>query len=228
MVVGFTKTSPSDMTGNSSGKPPAARTPRFTDSATRRRWTLQFASSLQELQIPISGRPRKDSSEKPSDFSQERCRKPSRSERSNHLRLRRPSPPLSGTLRKVDIEPPPSRDRVAGLARGTLEARLGQVGSDVGLGHEDERELGVGRRDEALGELGQKELERRHEALEVGLLVEREVQLSLLDQLQGRRQDAVPAHAHPLGRQAVLHHGPPDSLARRQLQREQPPHLLVG
>ncbi len=34
MVVGFMRISPSEMVGNSSGKPPAESTPRFTASAT--------------------------------------------------------------------------------------------------------------------------------------------------------------------------------------------------
>jgi hypothetical protein len=33
MVVGFISTSPSEIVGNSSGKPPADHTPRFTASA---------------------------------------------------------------------------------------------------------------------------------------------------------------------------------------------------
>jgi hypothetical protein len=34
MVVGFMSTSPSEIVGNSRGKPPALHTPRFTASAT--------------------------------------------------------------------------------------------------------------------------------------------------------------------------------------------------
>src|SRR5919197_5373090 len=72
------------MTGNSTGKAPAWRTPRFTAWASPRRWTLQLTSSLQLLQMPMTGRPRKAVFVTPVDFSQERCRKPSRSLRSNH------------------------------------------------------------------------------------------------------------------------------------------------
>ena len=57
MVVGFMYCSPSEITGNSSGKPPAAHTPRFTASATCRRCALQLFSSLNELQMPITGLP---------------------------------------------------------------------------------------------------------------------------------------------------------------------------
>jgi hypothetical protein len=55
MVVGRMNISPSEMVGNSSGKPPATHTPRFTASATVRRCALQLFSSLQELQMPITG-----------------------------------------------------------------------------------------------------------------------------------------------------------------------------
>src|SRR5438132_9767538 len=97
--------SPSDMTGNSSGKPPACRTPRLTAAASPRRWTLQLTSSLQELQIPITGRPRKASLDTPVDFSHDRWRNPSRSRRSNHSRERRPS-----------VRPYPSPLRIVGIS----------------------------------------------------------------------------------------------------------------
>ena len=57
MVDGRMKGSPSEIVGNSRGKPPADQTPRFTASATWRRWALQLVSSDQELQIPITGLP---------------------------------------------------------------------------------------------------------------------------------------------------------------------------
>src|SRR5689334_19863120 len=65
MVVGLISTSPSEMVGNSSGRPPASQTPRLTASATIRRCALQLVSSLQELQMPITGRPSKTSRENP-------------------------------------------------------------------------------------------------------------------------------------------------------------------
>ena len=40
----------------SMGVPPAARTPSFTFSASRRRWKLQGIVSVQVLAMPISGR----------------------------------------------------------------------------------------------------------------------------------------------------------------------------
>src|SRR5438105_1718579 len=57
MVVGFIRASPSEIVGNSSGKPPADHTPRLTASATWRRCALQFVSSDHELAMPITGRP---------------------------------------------------------------------------------------------------------------------------------------------------------------------------
>ena len=57
IVVGFIIDSPSEMVGNSSGRPPASQTPRLTCSATIRRCALQVVSSLHELQMPITGRP---------------------------------------------------------------------------------------------------------------------------------------------------------------------------
>src|SRR5438034_2303115 len=49
IVVGFMRISPSEMVGNSRGNPPADHAPRFTASATCRRWALQLVSSDQEL-----------------------------------------------------------------------------------------------------------------------------------------------------------------------------------
>ena len=59
MVVGIISSSPREIVMNSRGKPLAANTPRFTASATERKRTLQSFSSLQELQMPITGRPAK-------------------------------------------------------------------------------------------------------------------------------------------------------------------------
>ncbi len=89
MVVGFMRISPSEMVGNSSGKPPAESTPRFTASATCRRCALQLVSSDQELAMPITGRPSNISSLKPSALIHERWEKPSRSFLPNQLWLRR-------------------------------------------------------------------------------------------------------------------------------------------
>ncbi len=57
MAVGRSSVSPSDITGNSSGKPPASYTPIFTCSAKVRKCELHGVSSLNVLQMPITGRP---------------------------------------------------------------------------------------------------------------------------------------------------------------------------
>ena len=62
--------SPSDITGNSTGKPPASYTPRFTKSARSRRCALQGVSSDQLLQMPITGRPSNRCGGKPWFFIQ--------------------------------------------------------------------------------------------------------------------------------------------------------------
>ena len=84
MLDGRMNGSPSEIVGNSSGKPPADHTPRFTASATCLRWALQFVSSDHELQIPMTGLPVKTLPGKPSERSQDRCRNPSLSPRPNH------------------------------------------------------------------------------------------------------------------------------------------------
>ena len=65
IVVGRMIASPSDIAGNSSGKPPASQTPRFTDSATRCKCALHGVSSDHVVPIPITGRPSITSGAKP-------------------------------------------------------------------------------------------------------------------------------------------------------------------
>ena len=57
IAVGRSSVSPSDITGNSSGKPPASSTPALTCSAMVRKWELQGTSSEYVLQMPMTGRP---------------------------------------------------------------------------------------------------------------------------------------------------------------------------
>ena len=70
MAVGRTWVSPSDITGNSSGKPPASYTPRLTCSASSRKELLHGVSSDQVLQMPITGRPSNRSCGRPRPLSQ--------------------------------------------------------------------------------------------------------------------------------------------------------------
>ena len=90
IVVGFIRFSPSEIVGNSSGRPPACKMPRFTDSASERKWRLQCTSSDQELQMPITGRPAKALREMPSAWIDARWMKPERSCAPNQRVLRRP------------------------------------------------------------------------------------------------------------------------------------------
>ena len=101
IVVGFMRGSESEITGNSSGNPPARQTPRLTCSATVRRCALQFVASLQEFAMPITGRPWKASSEKPSAFIHARWRKPLTSRPPNQCWLRSPGA-VTGGRRRLD------------------------------------------------------------------------------------------------------------------------------
>src|SRR5713101_1299685 len=112
IAVGFMRTSPSEIVGNSRGKPPADHTPRFTASATWRRCALQFVSSDQEFAIPTTGRPSKTASLNPSVLSHERCAKPSRSLRPNQLRLLSGCV-VMGTLRGTDYRVRTEAERAA-------------------------------------------------------------------------------------------------------------------
>ena len=60
------------MTPNSSGVPPAMRTPALTASTMSRRWVWPGTISFQELAMPTSGRAI-SSSVRPTAFIRERC-----------------------------------------------------------------------------------------------------------------------------------------------------------
>ena len=57
IALGFIRSSPSEIVGNSAGAPPAARTPSATATASCRSGRLHGLSWLAELAIPITGRP---------------------------------------------------------------------------------------------------------------------------------------------------------------------------
>ena len=88
MAVGFINVSPNDITGNSTGKPPASSTPFFTASASSLKCPLQGVSSLQVLQMPITGLPSNISGGAPWFFIQARYIKPSLPLRPNQFWLR--------------------------------------------------------------------------------------------------------------------------------------------
>ena len=79
IAVGRRFVSPSDVTGNSSGRPPDSQTPRLTCSARRPKCALHGVSSENVLQMPITGRPSNTSAGKPWLRIQLRWMKPSRS-----------------------------------------------------------------------------------------------------------------------------------------------------
>src|ERR1700712_606576 len=87
MVVGFISCSPSDMVGNSSGNPPAASTPRRTESASPRKCMLQLTTSDHELQIPTIGLPSTAILENPEARIAERWTNPGTSWPPNHFAL---------------------------------------------------------------------------------------------------------------------------------------------
>src|SRR5262249_274677 len=57
IAVGRPRVSPSDVTGNSNGPPPASQIPRLTCSAITRKCALHGVSSDHVLQMPTIGRP---------------------------------------------------------------------------------------------------------------------------------------------------------------------------
>ena len=73
IAVGRITGLPSDITGNSSGNPPASSTPRFTRTAISRKCALQGVSSDQVLQMPMTGRPSSRCGGRPWFFIHERC-----------------------------------------------------------------------------------------------------------------------------------------------------------
>ena len=90
IAVGRISCSPRDIVGNSRGTPPACHTPRLTNSARCRRWTLQGASSDQLLHTPMTGRPSSSAASIPSICMLPRCALPGRPSARNHPWLRRP------------------------------------------------------------------------------------------------------------------------------------------
>src|SRR5687767_6593000 len=77
IAVGRSVVSPRDIAGNSTGKPPASYTPRFTTSASSLKCALHGLRSDQVLQMPITGRPSNMWSGWPWFLIQLRCMKAS-------------------------------------------------------------------------------------------------------------------------------------------------------
>src|ERR1700733_12786582 len=90
IAVGRMFVSPIDVTGNSSGNPPASHTPFLIFWASSRKCALHGVSSDHVLQIPITGRPSNTSPGNPWFRIQLRCPKPSLSILPNHSAERYP------------------------------------------------------------------------------------------------------------------------------------------
>src|SRR5215471_737407 len=127
---GFIRLSPSEIVGNSRGSAPACSTPRFTASASPRKWMLQLTSSDQELQIPITGRPDREYCEMPCAWMAVRWTKPVRSRGLNQRALLSCELPLvliscqrTRRGRSIRLRPRSMREALLGLR---------QLGVDVG------------------------------------------------------------------------------------------------
>src|SRR5664280_43872 len=97
------------------------------------------------------------------------------------------------------------RRRVGGLRHSAaFEAcRVCKVRAHVGRGNEAQARVRIARLHQAGRDLVQEQLNRRDESLQVGLLVDREVEVAALDTLQ-HRDLHVPARAPDLALQVVL------------------------
>jgi len=73
MLVGDRNTSPSEIVGKSSGRPPAATTPRLTASISSGKWRWQLLNPLADWAMPTTGRA-SISREYPMDVAKERRR----------------------------------------------------------------------------------------------------------------------------------------------------------
>jgi hypothetical protein len=99
MVVGFWYCSETDITGISTGNPPAAQTARFTASARSRRWVWQGLISDQVLRMPMTGLPMNSSWPSPICSARERWPKERKSDAPNQRFERK----VSGVLRGWDM-----------------------------------------------------------------------------------------------------------------------------
>src|SRR5918998_4461172 len=147
--------------------------------------------------------------------------------------------PVPGVSRAVVslIFPPPAlredldlRGRLHDLLllRVSLEARRGlQVAVNRVGGDEDQARVRLRRPRDTPGELVEVELHDREEALQIRLLVDREVYVVLAHELQDLRQQVVPARPDPLLVQAELLHHLGNALGAPRVHGEHPGHVLV-
>src|SRR5262245_22058454 len=89
ILVGLKNVSPNEMVGNSRGNPPACHTPRFTASATSRRWRWHEFNSLQVLQMPMTG------------FSRSTLLRPIPLQKARRINALKPSSPYDVSPRRI-------------------------------------------------------------------------------------------------------------------------------
>src|SRR5215216_1896651 len=112
---------------------------------------------------------------------------------------------------------------------GALEARrVRAVRPGVVLGDELQARVHLAGAGQAAGDLVDVELDDRIEALEVGLLVDREVDLVVLEELERLREGVVSAALDALVAELVLLDHLGDALGRARVDREHPLHVLVA
>src|SRR5207244_11822099 len=101
-----------------------------------------------------------------------------------------------------------------------------QVRVEVVLGDEEQASGGLRRLRQSTGQLVQAQLHHREEALQIGLLVNREVKVAAFDQLQGRGQQVVAASVNTRGRKVVGLHDLGHALRAAGVDRERPLRAL--
>src|SRR5215207_4295506 len=115
------------------------------------------------------------------------------------------------------------------VLRRPLEARrAAEVGRGVVLGEELQAGVHVAGAGEGAGDLRQEQLDDRIEPLDVGLLVDREVELVVAQQLERLGQRVVAAALHALVAQLVLLDDLADRLRRAGVDREHALDVLVA
>src|SRR3954454_14403598 len=122
----------------------------------------------------------------------------------------------------------PGRDRKClAIRRAFVPRARRQVAGDVLPRDEVEPRVRVRRGDQATAVAVEEELQHRQEPLQVRLLVDREVEVAVLDRAKGCGEQVVPTRADTVLVQAVRTHHVRDSLRRPGIDREQAAHVPV-